>query len=163
MLTAGHLREILNYDPETGVWKWIARTARCIHIGDVAGSMKGQGYWQIQIDGHNYFAHRLAWLYMTDEWPTCQIDHINLDRADNHWTNLREATASQNRANIRPQINNTSGFKGVSWKKRSNWWETQIEVNGKGIYLGHFDCPAAAHFAYIVAAEKYFGEFARVT
>jgi hypothetical protein len=91
-----------------------------------------------RIQRHAYMAHRLAWLYMTGAFPKEQIDHINLDRADNRWRNLREATQSQNRANVSAYANNTSGIKGVNWDKRAGKWRAQIYIAGRKTLLGMF-------------------------
>jgi len=118
-LTAERLREVLRYEPETGVFVWRVRAARRIHVGAVAGNISpSSGYRFIGVDCRLYGAHRLAWLYMTGEWPKHQVDHVNMDCADNRWANLRDATCSQNTANSCVRINNKSGFKGVSWDKR---------------------------------------------
>jgi hypothetical protein len=80
------LRELLSYDPKTGMFTWRIRSARRVHIGDVAGGVNGRGYLTIRVDGRQYLAHRLAFLHMTGSWPKKEhIDHINMDRADNRW------------------------------------------------------------------------------
>jgi hypothetical protein len=120
------------------------------------------GYWGIGIEGRSYAAHRLAWLYVTGEWPKDQIDHINCTRADNRFSNLREATNAENSKNSKISKNNTSGFKGVSWDQRNKKFIASIGVGGKLLYLGRFRDPRAASQAYREAAEKHHGEFARV-
>ncbi|MCI0598744.1 MAG: HNH endonuclease [Beijerinckiaceae bacterium] len=160
MITTERLREVLAYDPDTGVFTWrVARGRQS--AGPEAGSLDGRGYRQIRIDGRRYQAHRLAWLYMAGAWPKDEIDHVNMDCADNRFENLREATRSQNQANIRAQSNNTSGFKGVCWHKRDRRWEAKIMVCGRKKHLGYFDTPKAAHAAYVAAAKLHFKEFAR--
>jgi hypothetical protein len=161
VITAQRLREVLNYDPETGVLTRLVRTARRIRIGDVAGNVDTRGYLRLEIDGRQYAAHRLAWLHMTGEWPPADIDHINGERTDNRWSNLRLATRAQNIRNSRRRSTNTTGFKGVSWQSARKKWVAAITVNGIKRSLGRFDCPAEAHAAYVRAAEKYHGEFAR--
>jgi hypothetical protein len=160
-ITAERLRELLNYDPATGQFTWLVKPSPRIRVGGVAGHERPDGYRQIGLDRRLYLTHRLVWLYMTGEWPLDQIDHINGDRADNRWLNLRPATCSQNKANSGAARNNTSGFKGVSWHSRWLKWRTNITVNGRQRSLGYFDCPAEAHEAYVRAAEKHFGKFAR--
>jgi hypothetical protein len=160
-LTPSRLREVVHYDPSSGVFVWLIAPAGRFRVGGVAGSRHSQGYRKIMIDRHSYLAHRLAWLWMTGKWPVAQIDHINLDKNDNHWSNLRLATNSQNCANRNAQRNNTSGFKGVYWHKLGRKWAAQIWVFGECIYLGLFDTAEEAHAAYNVSALKYFGEFSR--
>jgi len=171
-LTADYVRSILHYAPETGVFTW--RERPCEHFatlnacgvwnsrcaGKTAGNID-RGYVQITIDGRPYRAHRLAWLYMTGEWPINDIDHASLDRSDNRFANLREATRSQNGANRRAMSNNTSGVKGVSWHASTRKWQARIQVAGKSKPLGYFDDLEAAAAAYERAAHETFGEFAR--
>lgn len=162
-LTAERLRELLAYDTETGVFRWRARPSRWsrIRAGNVAGCVKNAGYREVGLDSCRYRAHRLAWLYVTGEWPASGLDHENLNKDDNRWANLRPATVSQNGANRRLCSINTSGFKGVNWDKQTRKWRSTIMVNGKTLYLGRFDLAEDAHAAYAEAADKYFGEFAR--
>lgn len=111
ILTQARLKELLHYDPETGVWTRLVATSNSIRIGDVAGGVN-HGYVRISVDGRKYSAHRLAFLYQTGAWPSAEVDHWNLDKADNSWGNLRGATRSQNIANTSTRINNairTSG------------------------------------------------------
>jgi hypothetical protein len=159
-LTAERLRELLEYNPETGDFIWLVATGRRVHVGDVAGSTDSGGYRHIRIDGELYRAHRLVFLYMTFAFPDSDVDHRDGDRANNRWGNLRTATASQNAANSTRPATNTSGFKGVSWHKKDQKWEARIMVNSRKLHLGYFDTPEAGHQAYMAAAAKHFGEFA---
>ena len=161
MLKASRLRELLHYDPETGVFTWIVPPCNSIHAGDAAGSPNGKGYLVIGVDRVRVGSHRLAWLYMTGEWPNGQIDHIDLNRSNNRWANLRDATQSQNLANTLARANSKSGFKGVYWHKRRAKWHAQIRHRGKGKSLGLFDSAGDAHRAYYAAAKELHGEFAR--
>lgn len=164
MLTKERLRELLFYNPSSGEWlwqAWISLDGRVIHICP-AGYVDEQGYIQIEIDGAAYKAHRLAFLYMLGRWPDPECDHSDLIRCNNSWDNLREATNSQNIANSPLRKDNTSGFKGVHFRKETGKYIARIGVNNKRIRLGDFDCPAAASFAYQVAADIHFGEFARI-
>lgn len=158
------LRELLFYNPLSGSFTWRAKSSPFsrANLGAIAGFIN-YGYRVIKVGGKAYQAHRLAWLYMTGEWPKAEIDHINLNRADNRFNNLREATRSQNFANRRVMPDSVSGLKGASWRagRRRNVWRSILTHNGDRHYLGSFDCPAAAHFAYVVASELAFGEFAR--
>jgi hypothetical protein len=123
-----------------------------------AGS-KNHGYIVIQIDGTKIFAHRLAWIYMTGRQPLYDIDHINLNRADNSWNNLREATRSENKANTTPPVTNTSGVKGVSWHKHRKNWRATIKIDGKAKHLGSFADIEEAKAAYEKTAAEMFGNF----
>lgn len=163
-LTVGRLREVLRYDPETGVFTWRNRTGAFARLnGQAAGNLnKHTGYVQISVDGYNHAAHRLVHLYMTGRWPI-GVDHMNRDRGDNRWCNLREADQSRNSANQTMSKNNTSGYKGVTWHKKTKKWHAQITVDRRHIGLGLYADPAEAHKAYMRAAARYFGEFARAS
>jgi HNH endonuclease len=163
MLTRARLRELLVYDQETGAWSWrvkhgVAGTVR--NPGDKAGYANGDGQIRMSIDDEKYTAARLAWLYMTGEMPE-EIDHRDLNKSNNAWSNLRAATRSQNAANTRKRRTNKSGFKGVSWSQSNRKFIAMITVRNKQIYLGGFDSQIEAHNAYVAAAREAFGEFAR--
>lgn len=160
MITQSQLKEILHYDPETGQFTWRVATRGRIKAGGIAGSNNGSGYIRITVDNNQYFAHRLAWFWMTGSWPIGNIDHRDRDRANNAWGNLREATQSQNMANTTTQRTNSLGLKGV-YLVSPGRYRAQIRVQGKNHNLGRFDTPEEAHAAYVTAAKKYHGEFAR--
>ena len=113
LLTAERAREILSYDPETGVLRWRHRVSQRMLAGAVAGTLDGYGYIRIIVDGRTYRAHRLAWLIVHGEWPKNELDHKNLLRSDNRLCNLREATRLQNMQNKKVYKNNTSGHTGI--------------------------------------------------
>ena len=145
------LKELLNYDPETGVFTWAVDRQR-YKAGTVAGSVNSHGYIQIGINGRTYKAHRLAWVYMYGGIPKgLTIDHINRTKIDNRLSNLRLATYAEQGQNLTLSVNNTSGYPGVSWQKSHNKWRARIMVNRKGISLGYFDTPEAANDARIKA------------
>ena len=122
-LTQARLRELLHYDPETGVFAWINPTNKSIKKGDIAGSINGQGYREIKIDYKQYNASRLAWLYMHGYFPEHEVDHRNRIRGDGRWENLRHTSHSCNMRNKSIYKNNKSGIAGVIWHKRqwNNW------------------------------------------
>lgn len=171
-LTACYVRQILDYNPDTGVFTW--RERPCEHFktmracstwnsryaGTVAGTLDGKGYYQIGINQKLYRTHRLAWLWMTDSWPKDKIDHRDTCRSNNRWVNLREATQGQNLANMNLSRRNKSGFKGVSWKSSARKWQVFIQ----GCYLGLFDEDKLedAATAYAKAASEFYGEFSRI-
>ncbi len=135
-LTAERLREILSYDPETGIFRWAIKTGPKVIIGAVAGGDDGHGYVTISVEKRICRGHRLAWLYMHGVWPADQIDHINGDRSDNRIANLREATVAENLQNQRVRSTNKSGYPGVYWEPDRGKWRAQIRVKGRNIYLG---------------------------
>lgn len=160
MLELEYLYKILHYDPETGIFTWLVGR-KGHNVGNIAGTVIKNGYILIMIDGIKYYAHRLAWFYVTKKWPKDQIDHINTVRNDNRWFNLREANGSQNHGNMRLSKANTSGIKGVHWYKRKFKWHVQIMINGTKHHIGYFDNIEDAAKAYEEAAIKHFKEFAR--
>lgn len=157
-LTVDRVRQFLQYDPETGMFHWLASNSPRVKIGDQAGSVT-QGYKNVQLDGALYRAHRLAWLHVYGEWPKRRIDHINGNGLDNRLCNLREASQSQNVANARRKITCKSGFKGVT--AHGSRWVASIGRAGRKMHLGVFDTPELAHAAYMSEAERRYGEFAR--
>lgn len=159
-LTQARLKELLNYDPDTGLFIRLLPSGPS-KPGDIAGYKNLHGYVLISVDGIQYYSHRLAWLYMTGNWPKVEIDHRDMNKANNKFDNLREATLSQNAINKCIQKNNTSGFKGIYWDKSRKKFAAQIKINGKHIHLGRFHTLESAYAAYCEAAKRYHGEFAR--
>ena len=155
-LTADQLRAAMTYDPATGTFRRLKPWRGRYTPGDVTV----YGYQRINVGKHRYFAHRLAFLWMTGRWPEAQIDHKNGNRLDNRWCNLREATAQENRRNERKRGSNP--YKGITFYKPTGRWKASIKVNRREKSLGYFTTPIEAHTAYARAARKYFGEFARV-
>jgi hypothetical protein len=160
-LTHERLLQVIHYSPETGVFTWkIKPRAKAIE-GNIAGSSGREGRVHIAVDTKRYKAHRLAWFYMTGEWPNV-IDHVNGDPSDNRWGNLRDATTSLNLANSRRRTDNTSGYKGVSLEPRTGRWVAYLTKDQRRKYIGSFKTPKEAHDAYCRTAKAAFGEFARV-
>ena len=158
VVTQQYLKTVLHYNPETGIFVWL-EPGRGRKNDLSAGSLGGSGYCLIQINGKRYYAHRLAFIYMTDQYPD-EIDHINQTKDDNRWCNLRKCTTSQNHANISINKNNTSGYKGVCWHKWNKKWCAQIRINRKKYHIGYFACKHEAARAYNITAMDYFGDFA---
>jgi hypothetical protein len=178
-LSFDEAKQMLSYDPITGLIAWKERDARMFRAtksktsgdicrwwnvrfaGKVAGATDKKGYVRLRIFGRAYQAHRVAWLLMTGEWPKNDVDHRNLIPSDNRWENLRDATESQNLANMRARRDNSCGVKGVHWVPKLGKWRSIITVMGEKFHIGYFDCIAAASLAYAVSADKHFGEFSR--
>lgn len=154
------VRELFDYEPSTGVLRW--KSGR--RLGFAAGCRDSRGYISVYCDGKLYRVHRIIWLWMTGAPPVAEIDHRDLDRSNNRWLNLREATTSQNHANVPPSKRNTSGFKGVSCDRhtfRRKPWKASIRKDGKLMLIGRFTTPEEAHAAYVAKAAEVFGQFAR--
>ena len=148
-VTADDVRERFIYDLDTGEFRRKAVRNNRHKIGEVAGHIKeADGYVRIIIDGKSYLAHRLAILYCTGDWPKHQVDHSNMNKADNRWVNLREATANQNGFNRPEYATNKSGHKGVSWYPKYGLWRVQAKVNGRVKHLGYFESVDEAADAY---------------
>ena len=157
---ADRLPYLLRYIPDSGEFEWrVARGNFRAH--SPAGTKNTHGYIVIKVDGRSYGAHRLAWLYMTGSIPPVEIDHIDLNRTNNAWSNLRLATTSQNQANRRKLSNNGSGIKGVNWHKRMNKWQVRIMKNGRHYSLGYTNSLDDAKSRYQSAAQRLFGSYAR--
>lgn len=159
MLTAKRLRQLLEYNPQTGNFVWRIKKSSKV-AGSFAGTIKANGYVQIGIDKRLYHAHRLAWLWMTGKWPK-EVDHINGFPGDNRWVNLRLATRSQNMANAKRSRINETGFRGV-YKTPKGRYVARISINNHNYHLGIFD---TAEEAYAVFQAKYhatYGEFSRL-
>jgi hypothetical protein len=154
------INELVAYCPGTGEIRWKVSTART-KAGDLAGYKGANGYIELQIDRYRTLAHRLAWFLMKGQWPICQIDHWNRDRADNRWENLRECSQTENQANTVAYKNNRFGVKGVYRSKNCKKFYSKIQVYGKNIYLGVFQTPEEAQSAYWEAARSHYGEWAR--
>jgi hypothetical protein len=154
------LKRLLHYDPETGFWTRLVGV-KGFAAGSPVGYIGANGYRYIGVRRKSFLSSRLAWFYMTGEWPINQVDHRDRTPANDRWNNLREATQSENNANFGLRKDNPAGLKGVSWDKRKGKWYARIKHNGKGKFLGYSDCPAAAHFSYVVAADLQYGEFSR--
>jgi hypothetical protein len=156
MITIERLKEVLSYDPETGVFTNLMTRKRA-RAGAAAGAIsKASGYVEIGIDGRSYWAHRLAWFYMTGEWAE-QVDHKDRNRANNAFVNLREADNARNQMNRK--ATSRSGYKGVTWHDCGKWM-AQIHIEKRHVYLGLFETALDAHRAYCETASKHFGEFA---
>lgn len=155
MITALQLRERLQYDPITGLWIWL-RSPRAGYAGRPAGTIDAKGYRVIKIDGQSYKASRLAFLYMTGDWPPDEMDHIDTKPWNDIWTNLRPATRVENIQNRNMRSDNVSGIVGVFWNNARQKWQAQIDKK----YLGLFDSLEEAVAARDAAAKESHKDFA---
>lgn len=171
-LSAADVRALLDYDPETGrfVWRMRPGGTRSDNVfntkfgGKAAGHIRENGYLQLLIKGRIYVGHRVAWVWMTGKWPTEEIDHINMDRGDNRFCNLRESTKAENLRNTTVRKNSKTGLKGVTFHDRSSkgrCYRATIGFRREHIHLGYFSTPEEAHAAYVRAAQEHHGKFAR--
>lgn len=146
-LTQARLKDLLRYDPDTGLFTWRCTIGGWIKEGKVAGGKTNQGYIKIKIDRKWYRAHRLAFLYMEGKFPGDIVDHINRVRDDNRWCNLRHADVRLNQSNR----NDSAKFTGVCWRPKVSRWLAHYRKAGKQIYIGMFK----THFAACYARHAY--------
>lgn len=137
--------DYLSYDPLTGNFTNLQDRPH-IEKGTIAGNLNDHGYIVIWFKNTKYLAHRLAWLFMTKEWPKEDIDHRDRVRNNNVWTNLREATGYEQNQNTSRYKNNTSGFTGVSWHNAAKAWRAEIQIHGKREYSFHPTPEAASEW-----------------
>jgi len=152
------LKELLSYDPNTGLFEWkVDRLNGKIKGGDVAGCKNNIGYIQIRSEGEQYLASRLAFLFMEGYLPEHTVDHINRIRDDNRWCNLRHTTMQCNNRNKSLDKRSTSGVSGVTWDKTRNQWRSWIrgDIKGKTVFLGRFALLKDAVMARWKAEIKY--------
>jgi hypothetical protein len=153
-ITQERLKELVHYEPETGIFTWLRKYARVIRVGKQIGGLTDRGYIRMRVCGRYYFAQQLAWFYMTGTWAVetgLQLDHINRRPADNRWMNLRLITHIQNQKNRHLPIG-ISGVRGVRSAGDSRWRAM--------IHLGTFDSKQKAQAAYENAKNRLhlFGE-----
>jgi len=162
MLTQDILKSLFRYDEKTGLFERISDKHQGITNIKKVGYVNDSGYLLISVLNKRYRAHRLAWLYMTGNMPTDQIDHINLDRLDNRFVNLRECNNEENNRNSRKKSTNTSGYRGVHFNKQCNKWQARARVNGKRHHIGLFNSAKEAGIAYEKYISNKHGEFANL-
>lgn len=175
------LKQLIDYNPETGVLLWLDRTYSSFAAGRYSREATGkawntryagspalahannEGYLMGNLYGRRVSSHRVAWAIYYGEWPQegVEIDHINGVKSDNRICNLRIATRCENRQNIGIQKNNTSGAKGVSWSKCNGSWRVRVMVGKKSRHIGYYADFEEAIQARQDAADKLHGEFVR--
>lgn len=156
-----YFRSFFSYDPDSGLFEYRRPPTGGSRDAKIrsAGFLSRQGYVRLSCQSRTYMAHRVAWAMMTDRWPQLEVDHINRDRADNRFCNLRLATNSQNRHNSKKRKDGSaSRFKGVTYRKP---WIARINVEGERIHLGCFNTESEAAQAYKEASQRLLGEFSR--
>lgn len=157
MLTQERLKELLEYNPDTG--DFVRKTTYVrVRAGDKAGGLNQRGYIEIRVLGKKYLAHRLAWLYVNGVFPEMDIDHINGNTQDNRISNLRLITISGNNQNRRrSRKDSSSEYLGISIKhqKDKTKWQVRIQIEGVRFYLGLFNTEEEAYEVYLENKRKY--------
>jgi len=153
MLTQARLKELLSYDPETGNFVRLVSASNSVRVGDIAGTLDSRGYIRINVLYKSYLAHRLAFLYVTGKLPKQQIDHIDGNKVNNIFANLRDVNYSINNQNKRfARSDSKTGLLGAS--PRGNRFVAQIRLNGKNHHIGIYSTAELAHTAYIAAKRR---------
>jgi hypothetical protein len=151
-LSIERLRQVLRYEPDTGIFYWIKRRTHKNKLGKNASIVRSHGYLNICIDSQYYYTHRLAWFYVHGEWPEV-IDHINADITDNRIENLRSVAQGVNLQNMRKvRKDNKSGLMGA--RQTSCGFQTSVKINGEKHYLGHYKTAEEAHNVYMKAKRE---------
>lgn len=161
MVSQDELKELMHYEPSTGIFTRLKSNNGFVKIGDEVGWTAGHGhtdlcYRSTEINRRKYLLHRLAFLYMTGKMPDLHIDHIDHNGLNNRWANLRQVTRSENLRNSRLSVNNKSGNKGVSFYIRNGKWRAAINADGKKRHLGYFIDKQDAINARKEAERKYY-------
>lgn len=149
------LRETYSYDPLTGLVKFKKKRGP-MPAGSIAGTINKNGYMQIKFKYRLYLLHRLAFVFMKGRLPEDYVDHIDRDRLNNKWENLRECSKTDNNRNRGVAKNNTSGITGVSFIPKSNKWQAYISYEEKMIKLGEYGTLEDASLAR-KNAENFYG------
>jgi len=159
--TQAQIRQLLDYDQGTGIFTWKVDRHHRPLAGKKAGHINGDGYVEITVAGRSIKAHRLAVLLVAGAYPRDEVDHIDGDRTNNRFANLRCVSRADNQKNRKRHSTNRSGYKGVSWKAQNSRWVASINIGGKRIHLGYFDTAEDARDAYEIAAERLHGSYRR--
>ena len=148
-LTAEKLRDVMHYNPDTGIFRWTKSRTNAVKDGTELKPNNPYGYIEVRVLGWRGFAHRLAFLFMDGKLPDNYVDHINGDKTDNRWSNLRDVPHVENMKNRCLSKSSSSGAIGVSYCKSTGRWKAYINVGDKQKHLGRYD-----GFEEAVAARK---------
>ena len=160
LLNHDFLTTILDYDYTTGLFKWKVFRGGSAIKGSSAGTLnKSNGYINLKINSINYRAHRVAWFFQYKKWPIGLLDHIDGNKSNNAISNLREATYSQNKCNTSIRSDNTTGYRGITFRKDISKWRAIITIKGITENIGSFTTIEEAIIAYETRAKVLFGEF----
>lgn len=150
-LTHSRLRELFEYDADTGIMIRRITVGRRGPAGAIVGCLTKKGYLSLRVDGQFFLLHRVIFMYVHGKMPAAQIDHINGVKTDNRIANLREATEHENSQNVKVHRDNSSGLLGVSWRASNGKWRASIGIDGWHKHLGYFDSKDVAYQAYKAA------------
>lgn len=154
MISQERLKELMSYDPYTGLFKWKVRTSLRVQIGDIvggAGRPRKCKYFGTRIDGRRVRLHQLAVLYMTGTWPKNVPDHRDGNGQNNRWDNIRDISLAENSQNIKgPRRSSSTGLLGA-YRCTNGYYkfQSQITAYGKRVHIGFFNTAEEAHKAYM--------------
>lgn len=157
-----YICSLIGYDPDTGLFRWLKDRTGGVRAGDIVGYPDRAGYLFVNFRKKHIYLHRLAWFITNGEWPSKDLDHKDGDIANNRMRNLREADDCQGNRNRGKHKNNTSGFKGVYFRKERKKWVAMARRNGKVALVKQADTAEAAAKIYDNFAREYDGEFSRL-
>lgn len=152
------LKELFNYNPDTGLFTRLKRVSNSL-VGSICSSKNSQGYVLIRVDGVKFKAHRLAFIYMDGAAPEV-VDHVNRNKSDNRWINLRGCSKQENCWNRSLNRNNSTTRRNVYWSAPHKKWRVLLKKDRKPIHIGVFQDLELAELVAQMAREKYFKEFA---
>ena len=156
-ITAARARELFAYCPDTGALTRRKTTSTQAVAGTTPGWVNKAGYMALNLDGHGYLVHRIAWLISYGEWPKGVIDHINQNKLDNRLANLRDVTRQVNTQNNRMVKTGKmygASLAGAHWDAHNGRWKASICIDGRHKHLGRFDSEQDAHDAYLAAKRR---------
>ncbi|WP_162292052.1 HNH endonuclease signature motif containing protein [Stenotrophomonas maltophilia] len=155
--TADRVKHLLEYNPGSGAFIWVNPQSNRAKVGEIAGSIFGNGYRYIGIDGKSYKCSRLAWLVTHGEWPADKIDHADGNPTNDRISNLRPCSHAENMQNVRKGKTRAviaSRHVGVYWNQRAGRWSADIMTNRQRLRLGLFECEDDAAAAYAAAKAR---------
>lgn len=159
-LSHKHVKECFHYEPSSGKLTWKISKARCVKIGQEAGWMRSDGYRQVEVDGTKFLVHRLIYFFIEGKFPPKEIDHIDGNKSNNRWNNIRACSRSENMSNAGPRRNNKLGIRGVYYDPKRRRYITRIRKGCTKKYIGSFKTKEEAARAYQEEQSKIFGEYA---
>lgn len=153
-ISQAELKSLINYDPDTGIFRWAKSRVGC-KKDSIAGNLAPHGYIRICINRTPYLAHRLAWFYVTGEWPSFDIDHIDGKPSNNAFCNLRDVKTHTNVQNVKgARCDSKTKLLGVDMHKRDGLYRARIMVQGKRKCLGYFKDMNEAYAVYLDAKRR---------
>lgn len=157
---ANELLDYLEYKGSELIWK--KSPARSVKVGDKVGSFNKHGYREFSLKGSRYYCHRVVWFLNTGTFPDLEIDHIDGDKSNNLFENLREVSREENMRNTNSHKDSISKYKGVSFEKQKGLWRARCFCKGKSYCGGFYEREEEAAKRYDELAKTLFGEYAKL-